>query len=358
MQKHAVVVCALAAVSGASMAQSSVTLFGVVDATVQHASQAGASANRLLGAGGNQFSRLGFRGTEDLGGGLAAGFVLDMGLNVDTGTGAPTSANNQVNLPATGTTFNRRSTVSLSSRELGEIRLGRDFVPTYWNITVFDPFGTAGAGSAANLAQGSLTRVSTVVTGLRASNSVGYFLPAMNGFYGQAMYAMGENVSPAPAGTRNDGNYAGARLGYAAGPLNVAAAYGTTSLASGDVSTGNLGASYTVGSFKFMAQFYRDAKERAAAPSRSRGWLVGAQIELGQGYFPVSYSQVQDNSAAERKAAQIAVGYVHNLSKRTAVYTTYSRIQNRNGAAVSGGGVPGVVNANWTGLDLGIRHIF
>ncbi|MDP9900809.1 porin [Variovorax ginsengisoli] len=358
MKKHSVAACALAAVGGASMAQSSVTLFGVLDTTVQHASQAGASVNRLLGTGGNQISRLGFRGTEDLGGGLAAGFVLDMGLNVDTGAGLPTSENNQVNAPVAGTTFNRRSTLSLSSRQLGEVRVGRDFVPTYWNITVFDPFGTAGAGSAANLAQGSLTRLSTVVTGLRASNSVGYFLPAMHGFYGQAMYAVGENVSPAAAGTRNDGNYAGARLGYAAGPLNVAAAYGTTSLASGDVSTGNLGASFTAGAFKLMAQFYRDAKEQVAAPSRSRGWLVGAQIEWGQGYFPVSYSQVQDNSPGERKAVQIALGYVHNLSKRTAVYTTYSRIQNRKGAAVSGGGVPSVANATWTGLDLGIRHIF
>ncbi|WP_230681514.1 porin [Paracidovorax cattleyae] len=70
-----------------AFAQSSLTVFGAIDATVQHASQGGASVNRLNGSGGNQISRLGFRGVEDLGGGLSAGFVLDMGLNIDTGTG-------------------------------------------------------------------------------------------------------------------------------------------------------------------------------------------------------------------------------------------------------------------------------
>jgi predicted porin len=355
-------VLALATVSAAACAQSSVTIFGVVDTTLQQASQNGVHATRLLGIGGNQFSRLGFRGVEDLGGGLSAGFTLDMGFNADSGAGFSTSADNQT-APAPlaggqGFTFNRRATVSLAG-PWGELRMGRDFVPTYWNLTVFDPFGTAGAGSVNNLAQGALTRVATVQTAVRASNSIGYFLPAgIAGLYGQAMHALGENASNAAGGTSKDGNYSAARLGYVAGALNAALSYGKTSLASGDVKTFNIGASYDLGAAKLMGQYFRDSKEIVAAPNHSQGWLIGAQINMGAGYFPVSYTTVKDNSAIARKANQIAAGYVYNLSKRTALYATLSRIDNKSGAALTGGGVPGAANQAWRALDLGVRHSF
>jgi predicted porin len=352
---------AMAAAVGAAgvCAQSTVTLFGVVDASWQRASQNGVSATRLNGLGGNQFSRFGVRGTEDLGGGLSAGFVLDAGLNVDSGAGAVTSTNNQTaGTGGGGLTFNRRSTVSLTSKEWGEVRIGRDFAPSYWNLTVFDPFGTAGAGSVNNLAQGALTRVSTVQTAVRASNSIGYFLPAAGGLYGQAMIAWGENSSDAAGGTSKDGRYVGVRLGYQAGAANLAGSWGKTNLASGDVTTTNLAGSYQVGPVKLMAQLFRDAKDQIALPSRSNGLLIGAQMNLGPGYVPVSYTRVKNNSATGATANQFAAGYVYNLSKRSALYGTYSRLQNRNGAALSGGGVAGVANATWTGIDFGVRHTF
>lgn len=343
--------------AGAAFSQSSVTLFGVADLTVQNASQGGTGINRLNGVGGNQFSRIGVRGTEDIGGGLSAGFVLDAGLNLNSGTGALTSTDNLTTTGSGGLTFNRRSTVSLSSASWGEIRLGRDFVPSYWNLTAFDPFGTAGAGSVNNLAQGALTRISTVQTAVRASNTIGYFLPMGKDFYGQAMYAFGGNSSSAGA-TKDDGRYYGVRAGYAAGAVNVAASLGRTTLASGDVSTANVGASYTLGIAKLQGQYFRDSKSVVSAPSSSRGWMLGAQISTGKGYVPLSYTTVKDNSATNRSANQLAIGYVHELSKRTAVYTTYSRIENKNGAALTGGGVSGVANSAWSGLDIGIRHIF
>jgi predicted porin len=360
--KKTLLASVLVSCASATMAQSSVTIFGVVDTTLQQASQNGVRATRLLGIGGNQFSRLGFRGTEDLGGGLSAGFTLDMGFNADSGAGFATSADNQT-APASlaggqGFTFNRRSTVSLMG-PWGELRVGRDFVPTYWNLTVFDPFGTAGAGSVNNLAQSALTRVATVQTAVRASNSIGYFLPAgLGGVYGQAMHALGENASNAAGGTSADGNYSALRLGYASGALNAALSYGQTSLASGDVKTSNIGASYDLGAAKVMGQYFRDSKEIVAAPNHSHGWLVGAQISMGAGYFPISYATVKDNSATARTASQFALGYVHNLSKRTALYATLSRLQNKNGAALTGGGVPGAANEAWRALDLGIRHTF
>lgn len=356
MKKNLIALASALVASGA-WAQSSVSIFGVIDLTVQRASQGGANVTRVNGIGGNQFSRIGFRGTEDLGGGLSAGFVLDAGLNADSGAGAVTSADNLSTTGSGGLTFNRRATLSMLSKSWGELRIGRDFVPTYWNLTVFDPFGTAGAGSVNNLAQGALTRLSTVQTAVRASNSIGYVLPGISGLYGQAMMAVAEAASSAGA-TADDGKYHGLRLGYQAQVFNLAASHGRTTLASGNVSTTNLGGSYSLGSTKLLGQWFRDSKGVVAAPNRSTGWMLGAQIGVGSGYIPVSYTSVKDNSASTRKANQIALGYVHNLSKRTALYTTLSRIQNKNGAALSGGGVAGVANASWSGLDFGIRHSF
>ena len=346
--------------SGAgAIAQSSVTIFGIIDTNLQYAKQNGVDATRLLGNGGLQASRIGFRGIEDLGGGLSAGFHLEGAVNTDSGAGTATTTDNHTPPDALGgnqgVLFNRRSTVSLLSG-LGELRLGRDFVPTYQNLTLFDPFGASGAGSILNIAQGGLTRSSTIQTAIRASNTIGYFLPAgLAGVYGQAMYALGENASNAAGGTEDDGNYAAVRVGYAAGPFSVAVGYGVTSLASGDVSVGNVGGVFDFGFAKANALYFRDSKDGS---SDSEGWMIGGQINLGSGYFPVSYSTVKDKDAAGRTAKQVAVGYVHNMSKRTALYATYSYIENENGAALSGGGVPGVANEAWQALDLGIRHSF
>ncbi|MDD0837685.1 porin [Curvibacter sp. HBC61] len=337
-------------------AQSSVTLYGVLDTTVQHATQGGNSITRMFGTGGNQYSRLGIRGTEDLGGGLSAGFVLDAGLNVASGTGGALSADNATPGTVGGLVFNRRASLSLISRQWGELRLGRGFVPSYWNLIAFDPFGTAGAGGITNIAQSALTRVSTVQTAVRASNSVGYHLPELNGVYGELMAAV--NNAPSNAATPDNGNYQGARVGYTRGDLNVAVATGRTAMANGAVSTSNLGGSYKVGAVTGSALYFTDSKNAVAGPNRSNGWMLGAKVKLGSGYIPLSYAKVTDNSATARSAHQLAIGYVHDLSKRTAVYTTYSQIRNRNGAALSGGGVTGVANATWTGMDFGIRHSF
>ena len=152
MKKSLTALAALA-VCGLASAQSSVTLFGVVDAGLTYQSSTardpitGASVKQSktsLGNSAYNSSRIGFRGTEDLGGGLAASFWLEAPISNDDG--------------ATGiSTFSRRSTVSLSGG-FGELRLGRDYTPTFWNDTVFDPFGTNGSGSSViNTVSGNTT---------------------------------------------------------------------------------------------------------------------------------------------------------------------------------------------------------
>ena len=97
-----------------------------------------------------------------------------------------------------GLSFNRRSTVSLAGG-CGEVRLGRDFTPQFWNLTVFDPFGTNGVGATDAWWPRSFERLDRLT---RASNChLGYFLPGnLGGFYGQVQYYLGENASNSLAG--------------------------------------------------------------------------------------------------------------------------------------------------------------
>jgi predicted porin len=355
-------------------------------------------------------SRLGVRGTEDLGGGLAANFWLEAGFNTDTGIGAGSG----------GLSFNRRSTVSLSG-VYGEVRLGRDYTPTFFNDNIFDPFLTNGVGTNLIATANGGTAFGVPNSGfqlnpnyVRASNSVSYFLPPnLGGFYGQVMYAFNEKTSydpgsltppgaaaivanPALAATADNarvGRYVGARVGYANGPLDIALAYGESTIGSnyyfGSTTTldiWNLGASYDFGAAKLFGEYSNNKQVTKLAVNAfnpfgitkpgANGGLIGVTVPIGASLIRVSYAEVRYNNlppsifAKQPKADQFALGYVYNLSKRTALYATASYLSNKDGAAlaVTGsptfylGTVPGSIgNAvpnTSKGYDLGIRHAF
>jgi predicted porin len=361
--KKSLIALAVLAAAGAASAQSSVTLFGVVDATLQVGKGSLSDRTQLTNSGYNS-SRLGFRGTEDLGGGMSASFWLEAGLTNDTGEGvgsngqlnnqsvgafnAATGANAAVRPGTQGLTFNRRSTVSLAGG-FGEIRLGRDYTPQFWNLTVFDPYGTNGIGTTQ-----TLNSIITGVTSVRASNTIGYFLPAqLGGFYGQVQYYLGENPENGAA-TEDDGRGLGVRFGYAAGPFNVAVAVSRTDYAAGDVRQNNIGGQWDFGMAKLQAHFSKDRNGTTDA----KGFLVGGLIPLGAGEIRLAYSQYEIDLAGDPRTRKLAVGYVHNLSKRTALYTTYARVKNNGGAAQALGGATTAANATSSGFDFGVRHSF
>ncbi|MDM0033786.1 porin [Variovorax sp. J22P271] len=397
------------AVAGVSSAQSTVTVFGVLDASIssysnraedrQFPTRGSATIRRTeLTNSAYNSSRLGFRGTEDLGGGLAAGFWLEGAVNNDDGTGRAGGG---------GMNWQRRSTISLSGA-FGEVRLGRDFTPTSYNDGVFDPFGNNGVGaSAIGLGNGrrSPGRFQNGYADnrsyVRASNSVSYFLPPnLGGVYGHFMYAFNEATKYKPANpeakdsdgtalmkpnSQRTGRYVGGRGGYANGPLDVALAYSETAI-SDDFFAGttttvkfwNLGASYDLGAVKLLGEYSsaRAATDRVHGhllPWRdpvAKGWVLGATAPVGPGLIRVAYSTFQFTrlmgATPEPEASQIAIGYVHNLSKRTALYATAARVSNRNGAELSVGGPAFLDSMNGrpltpttsTGYDFGIRHAF
>jgi predicted porin len=366
--KKSLIALAVLAAAGTASAQSSVTMFGIVDAVIQRINNSGGASVTRMTQGAYNSSRFGVRGVEDLGGGMSASFWLEAGLNNDDGTGAASNANNQV-VPATasavrpgtqGLVFNRRSTVSLAGG-WGEVRLGRDYTPQFWNLTVFDPYGTVGVGT-----NQLLNSLGALPTAVRASNSIGYFLPAnLGGFYGQVQYYLGENASN--TANKDDGTGYGFRLGWANGPFDVAVAAGHTKYVTGNADQRNIAGQWNAGFAKIMAQYAWDNttfSTFSTGRTKGKGWLLGALVPVGAGEVRFSYAQYTVDLAAplgDPRARKLALGYVHNLSKRTALYVTAARVNNSNGSNFSV--FPGVVgnpsvNAHSTGYDLGIRHSF
>lgn len=361
--KHILLAASTLALANLACAQSSVTLYGVVDAAYSfgEGSGPGSASRQRMTSGSNTTSRIGFRGTEDLGGGLSAGFWLEAQLFTDTGEGLASNQNNQ---PITGTsvpggaqslTFGRRSTVSLTHSTWGELRLGRDFTAHYRNRVEFDPFGNAGVGAAQPFA-GSIAGV----TSTRASNMVAYFLPRLaSGLYGQVQYYSGEEVQDSP--TDRNGNGYSARVGMKQGAWNVSLAAGRTFYAQtatlGDITVANIGASYDFGVAKLMAGYYRD-KVDAVRPVRAKGALISALIPVGAGEIKVALSRYGTDAVWNPQTAKLSLGYVHHLSKRTAVYATYARVKNEGGARVALNGSVTAPNRGSSGMDLGIRHTF
>jgi predicted porin len=327
----------LAAASTLAAAQSSsVTIFGVLDVGVQRLKNGSKTLN-LESIDGLQTSRLGFRGKEDLGGGLSAGFHLEGAIGPDVGAGGD---------------WRRRATVSLSSKDAGELRLGRDYTPTFWNISRFNAFGTNGVGAASNLVYGFDGVSGTAKTVIRSDNSVGYFLPeGLGGVYGQAMVAAGEGST---------GRYVGGRVGYAGNGLDVALATSqTTNTAAGDkFKVTNLGGSYTMGALKLLG-LYHVSKQTTR---EQKNYVIGAHYSLGSGTLRASYVNAHSRNSANGEdytGKLYAIGYVHNLSKRTSLYTTLSQVNNsRTGRFLIPGGSAIAPGDDSRGLEAGIYHSF
>jgi predicted porin len=369
MQKKLIALAALASLSGVASAQSTVTLWGIVDATLAHGNGSVSKKTQLTNSGLTS-SRLGLRGTEDLGGGMSASFWLEAGVNNDTGTGSATNTNNQASggaLPGLaggqGLVFNRRSTVSLQGN-WGELRVGRDFTPQYRNLSVFDPFENNGIGTGQNDIS-----IITGVTQTRASNSIAYLWNTSasgwgtlrDGVYASAMYYLGENSTGA---TKKDGTGFGLRVGYAAGPLNIAAAVSKTTYTTagasgvaglvGDVHQNNIGASYNFGVATAMAEYSSDKN----GPLSAKGYLVGATVPVGAGVVRASYSRYRSDAATHPTAKKLALGYVHNLSKRTAVYATIARVSNEGASASALAGSVTAAGGSSSGYEFGLKHSF
>jgi len=371
MKKSLLALAVLGAFAGAASAQSSVTLFGVVDLSANQVKNGGASTQSMQS---NQLNsnRLGFRGIEDLGGGLKAGFWLEAAMSNESGV---LGGGNGIPAPSNGSSiFSRRSTVSLFS-PWGEIRAGRDYVPSFWNLVYDDVDGANGLGQGLNIIPGiagASTLGAGVASSVRANGLLQYVLPAnIGGLYGQAGVSAPSNNNTSTIPGAGNQKYYGGRIGYAAGPFDVNFAYSETQLNA--FNNNPLGDKFKVwnagGSWDFgVAKLYGYYNEVKFQNFKADTYDISVGVPLGQGEFRAVYAHTDQKGVQglvnlnPNDASLWSLEYVYNVSKRTALYTTFGQIDNKGTATFSV--LPGtavdaqLAGGKSTGYNIGVRHSF
>ena len=357
MKRHALSLLCFAVVAAPALAQSpspfNSVLFGVVDVNARAVKNGSAKVFRSESTDGLTSSRLGLRGTEDLGDGFKAGFWLEAPLSADSGAVNATRF------------FNRRSTVSLIEPTFGELRAGRDNTPTFNAYNVYDPFGTNGLGEI--LGNGTtLGIISALGSGAntlsRSDNQVSYFTPGnLGGLYAQVSVAPGEGTP----GNR----LLSARVGFGAKPFDISVVYTETKVIAGDKLTQALiGAFYDFTVVKVSGQVIQAKYTSAANGARKQTvYQLGAFVPFGR--HIVRVDAIDGNMAGGARgsgfadaddARQFAVGYEYQMSKRTSLYAVGAALRNRGASrlAVANGNTGMKPGETSRGLDLGVRHSF
>ena len=340
MKKTLIALAVLGSIAGVAQAQSSVTVYGVVDVGIAHENNGVNSVTRM-DSGNLNGSRLGFKGSEDLGGGLAAIFQIENGFNADTGTQADSTR-----------LFNRLAFVGVTGG-FGAVKLGRQNNPIYANSGTFDPFGDSLAGDTARLFSYNGSRTDNLIT-------YGY---AANGFRGELQYGLGEN----PVNSSASRTAAGF-VGYKNGPIDVVLTHQNIKNATDTDSTKMtlLGGNYNFGVVKAFASY-----------AWEKGVILGSNVDLDQrdallgltapigaaGTLMVSYVRKTDRNNNDADATQIAIGYTHALSKRTSLYTSYGQLRNDDAASYKISSNNTLSAAQAAGrtdklFNVGIRHFF
>jgi predicted porin len=367
MKQSLLVLGFLGTVVSTSFAQSNVTMYGVVDAGLAVERGGAAGSVTKLTSGIASGSRLGFKGAEDLGGGMSAMYVLENGFQADTGA-----------LGQGGALFGRQAFVGFRYQEFGTLTLGRQYTPEYLVLSFVDPFGTGMAGNAANIIPNSGNAAS------RMDNTLKYVSPVFWRMNAEIAYGFGE-----VAGSTRSGRQIGASLGYANGPLSLRLGHHMKNNRNDAVPNQNGGTARNTliaGTYDFdmvkahlaygidkgpNSSAVRGATPTSATPfpnpfgtavaprwsENSTDVLMGVTVPLGPHTVVASYVRKNDKGASNRDSDQWALGYRYSLSKRTDLYAAYARINNKNGAAYTVGSAIEAGSGD-KAFDLGIRHSF
>lgn len=354
--------------AGPALAQSSVTLYGIVDAYGQVLD--GRSSVARIGSGGLSSSRFGFRGSEDLGGGLRAVFTLESGLNVDDGT-----------ISQGGVFFGRQAFVGLES-DWGRLTAGRQYSSTYYATLDYSIFGnqTVGPSTAViggfagyepvrGAAPGALPPA-TGATGsgspARINNSLRYESPSWNGLKASVLYGAGE-----VAGGTSDSRVFDLGLRYASSGFDVMLSYlddrarGATSATSTDASTTTLAGSYTFAPLRFVAGIL-DFDDKRSENQDGRAFWLGADYRLGKHLLKAQFIENRPRYGSDNKTRAFGVGWVYEMSKRSQLYSSLTRFDNDDGAGAGLGRTNSAVPVGLTSsgdnsvseFAFGIRHAF
>jgi len=396
MQKKLIALAVAGLASTAAFAQTNVTIYGLVDygysyrfddrgldSVTNRISTAGPNSASQLNGGQQSGNRLGFKGTEDLGNGLKAVFLLEQGYQLDTGASASTSS-----------FYNRQAYVGLSGG-FGTAVGGRLYTPHYTFVSGLDPFGAGTVGRYNNVySPGAAFTTYSTLGGLmdpvRVDNAVAYISPSFGGF--TVTGAFSNNAGGDDSASNNaKNNTVYALLGmYDGGALKLGAnyhyiavgtaAYGTAPAqviganVAKDVQNFTLGGSFDFKVAKVMALYSWNSvglDVAGASDITINNYMLGATVPFGKFAAKGSYIYSDGNTSAGGDAQQLALGLDYNLSKRTNLYSAYSWIDNSDqrmngvGDATASGGYSTQTGSGaypagvWQqGFQMGVRHMF
>jgi general bacterial porin, GBP family len=413
-------VATLLCICGATpaLAQTSLTIYGIADAGIQ-ASRFGNGTQYNLASGMADGSRLGFKGTEDLGGGFKAVFTLESRIELDTGDlrngylgknpdfalvrGLPLppasslalatalGQNNAV-VNSNGALFDRTSMVGLIT-PVGAILLGRQYTPAYEIGAIADTFETGSVGGWGTITSGT-SALYTPGVAIRSSNAIQYRLQLPNGIGASLMYSP-EDRGSGSLGVAN--RFMGGNVRYKANGFDVGIGYNREDDPFGarSLRTSVVGGSYTINRMKFFAGYMTMKNDNPAlgfvltptvaaalgtagaalvptvvatmntnARLDAASYSLGMHYTVGAGRLMGAVARTANDLVADSDVTLISLGYDHNLSKRTDLYLFFAHANNQaNGQyALGGAGYSGGFTTRGgqdaSAVQLGIRHRF
>lgn len=344
--KKSLIALAVMAAAGAASAQSSVTVYGIVDAHVgtcknslgatsySCVSDATTSVAKQTGvnSGGLSTSRWGLKGSEDLGGGMKAVFQLEQAIKVDTGDAG-----------TAGVQFDRQAWVGVSG-DFGLVQLGKNWGP-------FDQFHDA-VNAVGNLNMSPTDAVNAAAGGdytTNLSNLVAYTSPTVGGFSGSIGMKFGEDKTTTTGANDTLSLY----VKYANGPLMVGYAYQNQEAVAGDTTFSLIGATYDFGSFKLVGSYTTVDRDSNPTLNQDTEYQFGVSAPVGPVTLYFGYANAESENTAGVKQEQadgFALVATYPLSKRTDLYAAYKSVTKENGSGVEMGELKQVA--------FGVRHSF
>lgn len=326
MKKSLLSMALVSAFAAPAFAQN-VDIYGVMDVGVEHVDNGTTTVTDMKSSGMSD-SRIGFKGTENLGGGLKAEFLVEAGLDLTNGQNAQE-----------GTLFGRQSWVGLTSETMGSVRLGRQLSSVYNAAYSVDP-GKLGAGSAFRGLNGG------IISG-QLDRAVTYSTPTFGGFKGEVQYGFGGQDKESDNRTASIGG------SYTSGPLMLTAVHAQQNGIGGvgDVKDTLVGGTYDLQQVKLHASWGENKQDTGT----TKNYMLGVSAPVGaKGTVMASWAKNKVD-VADANSDAYSVGYAYGLSKRTSVYGAYTYVSNETNA-MAGGAVDAGKDVSRFGV--GVRHSF
>ena len=360
MNKKLLVTLMAMGLTGIAHAQTNVTIYGTVDTGL--IKETGSDVRM----GSNEDSRIGFKGTEELGSGMKATFQLERRFSLNNGT--KFSGNNALDIlqgadpeGEDGVEWQGAANVGLQGEAWGAVRLGRVNDIAIENFGALDPFAYYGVGSA----MGGYN----ILYSEELANTIRYDSPSWAGFGINLSYTLGHETHGAENRIYDDYGNDGFGIGlkYDNGPLMLTANYDR--LADSDKSwLWNAGGAYTYQGFK-VSVGYQSTKVKSAAMNVLTGldadvdqkdWLVGLQYNTGPHTVKFSYNrgEVESHTEYDGKANKYSLGYTYDMSKRTSLYAMVAYTDSDNDSVGEIYNSNDVADDSVTGVQIGMTHRF